>query len=72
MCVRSRIYHDIEHNTEGRKLKLCSDFELTKDTQYLVFMGELCGVFCEFFVQKIPREHGVFWEHWIYGNATAL
>ena len=41
-----------EHNARGRMLKLCSDCELTINTPYLPFMGELWGIFSEFFWER--------------------
>ena len=37
-----------------RKLKLCSDYELTKDTAYLSLTGEVWDVFCEIFRENLP------------------
>ena len=49
--------HGIKHNTcieftchtKGRNLKLCSDYELRKNTLYLTIMGELRGVFSKLY-----------------------
>ena len=40
---RGWIQHDIEHNTKGRKLKLCSNYELTKDILCLALIDRAMG-----------------------------
>ena len=35
-----------------------SDAGSTKDTPYLALMGELCGIFCEYFLENLPRYNG--------------
>ena len=52
MTYRGRIYDNIKHDMEGSKLSLCSGYKLRKDTPYFAFMGELLGVFSEFFESK--------------------
>ena len=46
----------LNKNTKGRKPKLCSDYELTKDTPYLTLTGELWGAFSGFFREKLLRD----------------
>ena len=46
----------LNKNTKGRKPKLCSDYELTKDTPYLTLTGELWGAFSGFFREELPRD----------------
>ena len=43
-------------NTKGRNVRLCSDYELTKDGPYLVLTGELWGDFSEFFGENISQD----------------
>ena len=38
-------------------LKLCSDYELTKDLPKLTHMGEIWEVFSEFFFRKDPASY---------------
>ena len=47
-----RIEHNFKYNMKGRKLNLSSDCELRKDTPYLALVGELWGVFPQFFGGK--------------------
>ena len=60
LYFRFSIYHSqisqyIEQNMKGRQLKLFSDHEL-KSTSYLTFMGELWGIFCKLFGEKLARD----------------
>ena len=36
--------------------KICSDFELTKYTSHVAFMGVLWFAFCGFFWENIPQD----------------
>ena len=50
-----RKQHDMEHNTKGRKLKLRTDYELTKYTPYFALTGEVWGIFSVYFREKYSK-----------------
>ena len=56
MIYHARISHNIEHIVAVKKAKICADYAFTKRTPYLIFTGELWGIFCELFGEKILKD----------------
>ena len=56
LVSRGRIWHNIGHSSKGRKLKLCSGYELIKDTHTSSLRANYEAYFLGFFLEKRYRE----------------
>ena len=58
LIINSNSIHELIRALATTEAGYQSDAESTKDSPYLALMGELWGVFCEYFGENWPRNNG--------------